>query len=230
MNSFVISDLEVCGLGDTMFIDFPRVFTHSSIPVHAGNIPKQSDIQRWPHLHEGSLPEIEADVGLFIGANCSRAMEPWRIINSQAGGPYAIKTAIGWVVNGPIRKDLNDTEHEPPHLSVNGMSLMEIEKLLVQQYNTDFPEHNYDDKEEMSQEDKQFLRSVEKTTIFENGHYNTGLPLRNEKLQMPSNRCVVEQRVACLLRKCKKNPEFFEDYKGFMETIISKGYAVRVLN
>lgn len=228
MNSFVISDLEVCGLEDTMYIDLPKVFTHSSIPVHAGNIPKQSDIQKWPYLHEVRLPEIEADIGLLIGANCSRAMEPWHIINGQAGGPYAVKTAIGWVVNGPIRKDLNDTENEPTHLSVNRISLTEIEKLLVQQYNADFPERNYDDKEEMSQEDKQFLRSVEKTTIFENGHYSIGLPLRNEKLQMPNNRCVAEQRVACLLRKFKKNPEFFEDYKGFMETIIGKGYAVQV--
>lgn len=54
---------------------------------------------------------------------------------------------------------------------------MKIEKLLVQQYNTDLPERNYDDKEEMSWEDKQFLQSVEKMTIFENGHYCVGLPL-----------------------------------------------------
>ncbi|KAL1281783.1 hypothetical protein QQF64_000586 [Cirrhinus molitorella] len=104
MNSFVISNLEVCGLEDTTFIELPKVFTHGSIPVHAGNIPKQSDIQRWPYLQEVSIPEIEADVGLLIGVNCSRAMEPWRIINGQDGGPYAVKTAIGWVVNGPIGK------------------------------------------------------------------------------------------------------------------------------
>lgn len=80
----------------------------------------------------------------------------------------------------------------------------------------------------MSCEDKQFMQSVQKTTVFENGHYSIGLPLRNEKLQMPNNRCVAEQRIACLLRKFKKNPEFFEEYKSFMETIIDKGYAVQV--
>nr|XP_021329205.1 uncharacterized protein LOC110439111 [Danio rerio] len=228
MNSFVISDLEVCGLEDTMFIELPKVFTHSSIPVHAENIPKQSDIQEWSYLQEVSLPEIEADVGLLIGVNCSRAMEPWRIINSQDGGPYAVKTAIGWVVNGPVRKELKDSENEPSHFSVNRISLMDIEKLLVQQYNTDFPERKYDDKEEMSVEDKQFLRSVEKTAIFENGHYSIGLPLRNKNLQMPNNRCVAEQRLTCLLRKLKKNAEFFNDYTSFMETIINKGYAVQV--
>lgn len=60
MNSFMISDLEVCGLESNIFIELPKVFTHGNIPVHSGNIPKQSDIQKWPYLQEVSLPEIEA--------------------------------------------------------------------------------------------------------------------------------------------------------------------------
>ena len=80
----------------------------------------------------------------------------------------------------------------------------------------------------MSQKDKQFLHSVQKTTTFESGHYCVGLPLRNEKVKMPNNRCVAEQRITCLRRKLQKNPEFFEDYKSFMHTIIEKGYAIQV--
>ena len=45
---------------------------------------------------------------------------------------------------------------------------------------------------------------------------------------MPNNRCVAEQRIASLHRKFKKNPEFFEEYKAFMDNIMSKGYAVQV--
>ena len=41
------------------------------------------------------------------------------------------------------------------------------------------------------------------------------------------SRCVAEQRITCLRRKLQKNPEFFEDYKSFMDTIIEKGYAVQ---
>ena len=69
---------------------------------------------------------------------------------------------------------------------------------------------------------------MHKTAKLENGHYSIGLPLRNEKLQMPNNRCVAEQRIASLHRKLKKNPEFCEEYKAFMDNIISKGYAVQV--
>ncbi|KAJ8413975.1 hypothetical protein AAFF_G00065730 [Aldrovandia affinis] len=196
MNSYVISDLEVCGLEDSKFIELPKAYTHGSIPAHTENIPKQSEIRKWPYLSEPK----------------------WRT--------YAVKTAIGWVVNGPIRKELSEKE-KPPHCSVNRITVTEIEKLLVQQYNTDFPERNYDDKEEMSQEDKQFMQSV-KTTTFENGHYSIGLPLRNHKLPMPKNRCMAEQRLASLRRKFRKDPGFYEDYKCFMDNVIEKGYAVRV--
>lgn len=40
MNSYVILDLEVCGLEDTKYIELPKVFTHSNMPVHTENIPK----------------------------------------------------------------------------------------------------------------------------------------------------------------------------------------------
>ncbi|KAJ8403145.1 hypothetical protein AAFF_G00360610 [Aldrovandia affinis] len=226
MNSYVISDLRYVGW-KTASSSSPQAYTHGSIPVHTENIPKQSEIRKWPYLSEVRLPEIEADVGLLIGANCSSAMEPWHVINSRNGGPYAVKTAIGWVVNGPIRKELSEKE-KPPHCSVNRITVTEIEKLLIQQYNTDFPERNYDDKEEMSQEDKQFMQSVKKTTTFENGHYSIGLPLKNHKLSMPKNRCMAEQRLASLRRKFRKDPGFYEDYKCFMDNVIEKGYAVRV--
>lgn len=228
INSSAISNLEVCGWEDTNFIDLPKVFTHKNIPVHTGNMPKQADIEKWSYLKEVNLPEIKSEVGLLIGANCSRALEPWRIINSQGGGPYAMKTAIGWVVNGPVKKELQDTTNWTPHFSVNRISIVEIEKLLVEQYNSDFQELKYNEKEEMSQEDRHFMESVQRTTVFENGHYSIGLPFRNEDVKMPNNRSVAEQRITCLLRKFKRSPEFFEHYKSFMSTIIDKGYAVQV--
>lgn len=95
INSYAISDLEGCGLEDTNYITLPKVYTHSNIHVYTDNIHKHSDIEEWPYLKQVHLPEFKADVGLLIGANCSKAMEPWHIINSRDGGPYAVKTAIG---------------------------------------------------------------------------------------------------------------------------------------
>lgn len=228
ITSYMLSDLEVCDLEDTEYIRLSKVFTHSNIPVQKENIPSQEQLQKWPYLSEVILPHIDADVGLLIGANNPKAMEPWHIINSQDDGPYAVKTVLGWMVCGPLKNENIISKDKTAHYSVNRISVVEIEQLLVQQYNTDFPERHYDDKEEMSQEDKQFMLSVEKTIKFVDGHYCIGLPLRNEEAKLPNNRCVAEQRAASLRRKLQKNDVFLEDYKGFMESILDKGYAVEV--
>ncbi len=48
------------------------------------------------------LPAIDADVELLIGMNVPRALEPLEVIRSVDKGPYAIKTMLGWTVNGPL--------------------------------------------------------------------------------------------------------------------------------
>ena len=45
-------------------------------------------------------------VDLLMGANCLKALEPLEVIPSQGNGPYAMRTALGWCVIGPI--DMKD--------------------------------------------------------------------------------------------------------------------------
>ncbi|KAJ8357950.1 hypothetical protein AAFF_G00048870 [Aldrovandia affinis] len=98
VHSYILPDLEVCGLETRDYIDLPKVFIHRDIPVKKENILRQEDVQRWPYLKEVQIPRLEAEIGLLIGTNAPRAMEPWRVINSEGDGPYAVKTTLGWVV------------------------------------------------------------------------------------------------------------------------------------
>lgn len=219
--SVMLSDLEVSGLNESAYIQLSKVFTHSTIPVQQENIPKAHHLKDWPYLAEVHIPEISADVGLLIGANNPKAMEPWHVINSQENGPFAVKTILGWMVCGV-------SDDNSFHYNINRISITEIEQLLIEQYNTDFPERHYDDKTEMSQEDKQFMQSVQRTTKCEDGHYCIGLPLRQETVKMPNNRRVAEQRAINLKSKLKKNQAFLEDYKTFMNSLFEKGYAEEI--
>ncbi len=133
------------------------------------------------------------------------------------------------MVSGTIKKESITAERSKVlQHTVNRLSVVEIEQLLIQQYNSDFPERHYEEKEEMSQEDKQFLRSVQENTKFENGHYCVKLPLRNESVKTPNNRSVAELRAANLKRKLQRNSSLLEDYSQFMKSIIEKGYALKV--
>lgn len=66
-------------------------------------MPLQRDVDQWPYLQEVPILHIEADVGLLIGTDVFKAMEPRQIINSRGDGPYAVRTSLGWVINGPLR-------------------------------------------------------------------------------------------------------------------------------
>lgn len=55
------------------------------------------------HLKSVQVPCINAEIGLLIGTNVPKALEPQEVIHSVNEGPYAVRTALGWTVNGPLR-------------------------------------------------------------------------------------------------------------------------------
>lgn len=229
VHSHILSDLEICGLEENKYTDLPSAFTQPEIPVKKEDIPHQEDIQRWSYLKEVRLPSIKAEIGLLIGANAYKAIEPWQVINSQDDGPYDVRTAIEWIVNGPIRRDhLRDPDAELESVTANRISVANIEELLIQQFNSDFSERSCEDRTEMSQEDRRFMKEVEQSCQLIEGHYCISLPFKDRSVKMPSNRSHAEQRAINLKRKLNKNPEFCSDYKRFMDDIIAKAYAEKV--
>lgn len=204
-------DLEICGLESDEYVDLPHVFTQNKIPVRKENIPSR-EVNQWSYLREVKIPQIDADVGLLIGCNVPKALEPWKVINSQG---YAVKTILGWTINGPQRK-MDITRIGKPVIMANRISLIKLEDLLQQQIKMDFPEHQHEERTEMSKEDHKFMESVSKTVKLVDRHYCIGLPLKEEGLDFPNNRCVAEERALNLKRKFLRNSKFYEEYKGFV--------------
>lgn len=168
VNSHVISGLEVTALNDNNYVELPD--TQFKMPVTRDNIPRQEDLHAWPYLNSVEIPAIGADVELLIGTNAPEVMEPWEVIHSRGKGPYAVKTLLGWVVNGPLRGG-NDSGSSCPTMTANRISIAHIEELLVNQYNHDFTEKSTEDKPEMSIEDLKFMNIVNTSAEIQDGHY-----------------------------------------------------------
>ena len=156
VSSHKISGLEVAALNDNKFLRLPDVYTQKSIPVTKDNIPKEEDLKKWPYLQEVELTPINASIGLLIGANAPKALEPWKIVNSEGNGPYAVQTRLGWVINGPLGQEDSD-DSDTASVQVNRISLGKLEEMLIKQYNQDFVEQHCDEHAELSVEDKQFM-------------------------------------------------------------------------
>lgn len=227
VNSYEISALQVGDLSGNNFIELEKTYTQTNIPVTKANVFTQNDINKWPYLEEVQIKDIDADVELLIGVDVPKAMEPWQIINSQGNGPYAVRTLLGWVVNGPLNSSAVD-QHGRPMASVNRISVEKLETLLMKQYQHDFPEKEYEEKPQMSVEDTRFMHMMSQEATLKDNHYYLPLPLRNRDVVMPNNYQLAEQRAQYLVKKFQNNVTFAEDYKTFMKDIITKGYAEKV--
>lgn len=226
-----VSDLEVSSIEGDDFIELTEVFAQKVIPVSKENIPTQEDVDKWPHLQGVRIPLINADVGLLIGADVAKALEPEEVIHSIKDGPYAVRTALGWTVNGPLRENLRSrTKHGYPQIKMNHISVARLEELWTQQFKCDFPENAQIEHVEMSKDEQLFMDRVSESTKLVNGHYSIGLPLKNKDVKMPNNRAIAEQRALNMKKKLQRNQTFKEDYVSFMNNIINKGYAVKVPN
>lgn len=88
-----------------------------------------------PDVH---IPYIEVNVDFLIGTNVPKMLEPWEVINSHGNGQYAIRTVLGWIINGPLSGSSGALEMEFPSATVNRISVWKLEELLTSQYMHDF--------------------------------------------------------------------------------------------
>ena len=193
----------------------------------------------------------DVEVGLLIGANCMKALEPLKMIASNNGGPYAYQTHLGWCIVGPISNMVGKysigchciavqdavSSKIADHQFVVEESIKDIslEEMFQKMYQNDFVEKEVinvngllENMGEISNDDKAFLKTVEESTIKSGDHYVVPLPFEKENLIMQNNRKQAMQRLIFLKRRFNKDPAFFEDYKQFMRNLLVKGYARRI--
>ena len=109
-SSYIVESLSVSkatvSRGNPKWIKLPSAFSKKEIPVDSCEIATAGKFKKWDYLERISkeLGDNEnISVGLLIGTNCLEALEPVEVIPRQNDGPYAIRTALGWCVVGPIK-------------------------------------------------------------------------------------------------------------------------------
>ena len=237
--------------GDSL-LPLPNLYTRREIPVDKEEIATPTKIKEWKHLKSISNETVQRDdvqVGLQIGANCMKAVEPTRIIYSEGGGPYAYKTRLGWCVVGPINcihkgitascncvavTDVASSKLASHHFamekSVKDLSLGEMFQAMYR--------HDFNKTElvkastllkcgEVSHEDQLFMEIVDRGTSKKNDHYVVPLPFHAPSLKLPNNRKHAIQRLMGLKRRFMKGNKFFQDYLNFIDNLLRSGYAKR---
>ena len=196
--------LEVFDLDENNFIELPLVFSTPVLPISSESVPRQ-DVDRWPHLKGIRIAEIDACVGLLIGHNVPKALEPKEVKESQDGGPYATRTLLGWAINGPLGRNGNATR------TTNFIRRdAELDHMFQRFCNMGFNDSLLDNKKEMSLDNKR------------------ALPWRYSPSCLPNNRVLAERQLKLLRRRLAKDPDLFQKYSAFIDNLLDKDYARKV--
>ena len=179
-----IVSLEVLDLDEVNLIELPSVFTRKKLPVEAENVATQEDIDRWPHLSGIQLPEIDANVGLLIGTDAPEVLEPKEVRPSSQGGPYATRTVLGWVINGPLGRVQSSSTCTANFIKAD----LELSEQFRSYCNMEFNDSVYSCEPSLSQNDKRALEIMNETAALRNGHYEIALPWKNDPLALTTTR------------------------------------------
>ena len=183
-------------------------------------------------------------IGILIGGNCSRALEPREVIPSKNGGPYAFQTLLGWCIVGPVGAGGNDASVACNRVAVQDLTSkaiaphyfpteteikdIGIEQMLHKMYLADFIDQSssvlQESDCEMLVEDRRFMEIMNRECARE-GKHKLPLPLKDQDQDFPNNRKMAELRLHNLKKRFKHDKKFHEVYTNFMQDMISKGHA-----
>ena len=228
MDVYSIKGMEMSDLESHHTVTLPQVFTKDKIPASVQHIPRKEDISVWPHLEDVPLPEINASVDLLIGNNVPDAYSPLEVKTGPSGSPHACRTRLGWVVWNLTRMT-NPAELQVNQAEVTALKQFQedqqMDHFMQKYFNMDFPERRIDDHREASVEDKRFMDKIKTSLQLKDGHYEIGLPFRNEPVQLPHNEKQVLCRLSSLKKKLQRDHHLHTEYTSFMDDIIEQGYA-----
>ena len=250
--STVISGLRVASDMEGVrkhWLNLPTKYTREELSADVEEVATRDKVAGWEHLKEqvDKVPrKSDIEIGLLIGANGAKALEPEEVIPSKDGGPFAFRYPLGWCVVGPLTKDTKKTIICNQILVKDAVSgniashyfgipdeIKDVspKQMLKLMYNTELSETRLEgvgtgsaNFEELSHEDKKFLEMMDENTKKLGKQYQFALPLKNYE-KFPNNRCLAEDRLQYLKGRFIKNPKFFMVYKGFMDDLVKKGYA-----
>ena len=216
--------LQVMDIDENNALELPCVFKRAQLPVHIDNWAQPQDISLWSHLDGIDLPQVSiGEVGLLIGQDTPTALTPLEVKTGAPGAPYAVKTLLGWTLNGPL-----SLSSERQKASVNFVHADTCLEQQVKQFWELEGGHLISDDKAISVNDKKAIECWVESSRLIDGHYEMAIPSKARPLDLPNNCSVAERRLELLRKKLVADSSRSQSYQRSMEEMIDKGYAVKV--
>ncbi|XP_041453667.1 uncharacterized protein LOC121406862 [Lytechinus variegatus] len=205
-------------------VTLPHVYTKKAINISCNNV-SQEDISRFPHLEDLNILDSTSfvKVDLLIGQDTPEALIPLEVRRGE-DGPFAIKTKLGWTLNGPlVNIDEGNTQASSSFIS-NDDSLETQLKLFWSMETVKGPE----DARGMSVNDRRALQVWDNSVCLKEGHYELSIPFKEDPPRLPDSRPMAESRLQSLGKRLAKDERLHTKYKEGIADLLQQNFAEEV--
>ena len=200
-----------------------RVHALADFPVLCESRATHEELQKFDHLRGIPVPRVaKTGVMLLIGQDAPHLLAPHDVRRGQEGEPYAVKTVLGWTVNGPLTDGV-------PQAATTHYVQGNLEAQVERFWKLDVGGNLACDSPSMSLNDKKALRIWEQSLHVVDGHYQLAIPFKADNPGLPDDRCMAEKRLASLRKRLVKDPSLHDRYTKEMNSLLERGYAQRVI-
>ncbi|XP_014676449.1 PREDICTED: uncharacterized protein LOC106816368 [Priapulus caudatus] len=207
-------------------IQLPKVYALSDFPALKGSVALSTDVRTFSHLNDICISNsAELDVAIIIGQDVPQALVPLEVRRGKEGEPYAVRTALGWTVNGPLDTVATYTDARCNYVHVEAGSDLGLEAQVERFWNIDTGHVLAGSRPQMSVDDKKVIKVWESSLKHSDGHYELDIPFKSEPTQLPDNKPLALKRLQYLSRRFGKDPELHRRYQSEIQTLLDKGYA-----
>ena len=209
-------------------IELPRVYSRTDLHLSPDNLVSQEEVEQWPHLRDLPLHYATVEeVTLLIGQDCPEALIPLTTVSGARGEPYAVRTHLGWTVNGPVSRRkktplschnaLGESRERLAQLHEKVDRFCRLESTGV-----------FEQEKGMSASDRAVLARWKGEVTYEDGHYTLPIPFKEAQPRLPDNLEMAKRRLVSLARKLRREQKLHVQYTAGMQDLVNKGYAARV--
>ena len=211
----LLVDLSVKSLDGSNSLDLRNVYVVPEIPVRLPRV----DTRQYSHLHGLPLGSVGLHVDILIGQDHSSALVPLETRKGLLVEPFAVRTILGWSLNGPAMTGGAVGKKVVNHF-VNASLDQKVEQLWH------IENDNVGETLCYSPQDEQVLKLWDNEVKVENEHYVLPIPWKND-ITVPNNMCVAISRLKSL-RKSLVKKCLLSRYDDEILKLVQKGYAETV--
>lgn len=202
------------------------VYAIDSFPDLRECITITSDVRKYEHLKNLDIPDQRScKVSLLIGQESAWCFYPEATIaGATEDEPYAVKTPLGWCLNGNLC--VTDTADACTHAHIPD-KCEDLNDKIEKFWRLD---HVAISARELSHSanDSKVIQRWNSSCVIANGHYQLDIPFKKAEPSLPDNKFTAEKRLQYLQKKLQKDDVTARLYSAGIADLISKGFAEEV--